>query len=210
MNSIVIAFTSLSMKVIEKAINTAMSYDVYLMQMSVFSKEEMTSGPDQSEMLIDYTALNYKRMKRLDKCIVLNEAHKQKIKKLDKKITWLVITEAWCGDAAQVIPVLNKIAESSDNIDLKLVYRDENEVLMDAFLTNGARSIPKLIALNEKREVLYTWGPRPSEATKMVVDFKSINGNLTPEFKIDLQKWYNNDKGTGIIVDQITMLNKIE
>ncbi len=105
---------------------------------------------------------------------------------------------------------MNKIAESTKNIDLKLVYRDENQALIDAFLTDGARSIPKLIALNEKNEVLYTWGPRPSEATKMVVDFKSINGNLTPEFKIDLQKWYNNDKGTGIIVDQITMLNKIE
>ncbi|MCR9183175.1 MAG: thioredoxin family protein [Flavobacteriaceae bacterium] len=210
MNSIVIAFTSLSMKVIEKALKSAMSYDAYFKQMSLFSEEERTSGSDQSDVLIDFTALNYKRMKRLDKSIVLNETHKRKIKKLDKKITWLVITEAWCGDAAQVIPVLNKIAEATDNIDLKLVYRDENEALMDAFLTNGARSIPKLIALNEKNEVLYTWGPRPSEATKMVVDFKSVNGNLTPEFKIDLQKWYNNDKGTGIIVDQITMLNKIE
>lgn len=210
MNSIVIAFTSLSEKIIEKALATAMPYEAYLKQMNFFSKEKATSGPDQSEILIDYTALNYKRMKRLDKSIELDNAHKQKINKLDKKITWLVITEAWCGDAAQVIPVLNKIAESTENIDLKLVYRDENKALIDAFLTDGARSIPKLIALNENNEVIYTWGPRPSEATKMVVDFKSINGNLTPEFKIDLQKWYNNDKGTGIIVDQITMLNKIE
>lgn len=210
MNSIVIAFTSLSEKVIEKALSSAMSYKVYLEQMNAFSIEEATSGPDQSEILIDYTGLNFKRMKRLDKSIELDNAHKQKINNLDKKITWLVITETWCGDAAQVIPVLNKIAECTDNIDLKLVYRDENEVLIDAFLTNGARSIPKLIALNEKNEVLYTWGPRPSEATRMVVDFKSINGNLTPEFKHDLQKWYNKDKGVGIIVDQIAMLNKIE
>lgn len=210
MNSIVIAFTSLSEKVIEKTLSSAMSYQAYFEQMNAFSIEKATSGPDQSEILIDYTALNFKRIKRLDKSIEINNAHTKKINKLDKKITWLIITEAWCGDAAQVIPVLNKIAGCTDNIDLKLVYRDENKVLMDAFLTDGARSIPKLIALNENNEVLYTWGPRPAEATKMAIDFKSINGNLTPEFKHDLQKWYNKDKGVSIIVDQIAMLNKIK
>ncbi|MEX2349619.1 MAG: thioredoxin family protein, partial [Flavobacteriaceae bacterium] len=129
--------------------------------------------------------------------------------KFQKNITWLVITEAWCGDAAQVLPVLNKVAETTPKIALKLVYRDENPELIEMFLTSGSRSIPKLIALDEHNQVLYTWGPRPTEAAKMVVDFKNLNGLLTPEFKQDLQLWYNKDKGLNIIADQLTLLDQL-
>jgi hypothetical protein len=123
-------------------------------------------------------------------------------------VTWLVLTESWCGDAAHVIPVINKIAELSDHIDLKLVYRDENEALMNAFLTNGSRSIPKLIMIDSHSgEVLDTFGPRPSEATQLVLDYKAKHGVLTPEFKEELQHWYNTDKGQNTIEDLIQLLN---
>ncbi len=108
----------------------------------------------------------------------------------------MVIAESWCGDAAHVLPALNKIAELNTHITYKVVLRDDNLELMDAFLTKGARSIPKLILIdNETSEVLNTYGPRPSEATTYVQRFIAKNGKLTPEFKEDLQHWYNNDKG---------------
>lgn len=193
---------------IENALNSAINYKVYSEQMTHFFESKSTSGADQSEGLIEYTALNYQRMKRLDKTIKVDDTQIKEFQKLNKEINWLIITEAWCGDAAQVIPVLNKMAEATKTIKIKLAYRDQHPQLMDMFLTNGARSIPKLIALDRNHNILYTWGPRPSEATKMVNDFKIKNGDLTPQFKQDLQIWYNKNKGQGVIHDQLLLLNK--
>ena len=134
-------------------------------------------------------------MKRLDKTIQLTEETIAKIKDVKEPQTWLVLTEGWCGDAAQNIPVIHKIAAENPNINFKLVLRDENLELMDAFLTNGGRSIPKLIVLNEEKEVINTWGPRPTTATQMVADYKAKNGSLDAEFKENLQVWYNKNKG---------------
>ncbi len=193
---------------IENVLNSAINYKVYSEQMTHFFESKSTSGADQSEGLIEYTALNYQRMKRLDKTIKVDDTQIKEFQKLNKEINWLIITEAWCGDAAQVIPVLNKMAEATKTIKIKLAYRDQHPQLMDMFLTNGARSIPKLIALDRNHNILYTWGPRPAEATKMVNDFKIKNGDLTPQFKQDLQIWYNKNKGQGVIHDQLLLLNK--
>ena len=70
---------------------------------------------------------------------------------------WLVLTEAWCGDAAQSLPIINKMAEVSDNITLRLILRDENLDVMDQFLQNGrSRSIPKLIC-HQRRYSRSAW-----------------------------------------------------
>lgn len=195
--------------IIEESLEKAVDYNTYFEQIKRFSELQKTSGLEQSQSRIEFTALNFQRMKRLNKTISINDDIKQFLEKFKKEQTWLVITEAWCGDSAQVTPVLNKIAELSPAIDLKFVYRDENPELMDAFLTNGGRSIPKLIALSRENEVLFTWGARPSVATQMVADFKQKHGSLTPEFKEELQNWYNKDKGLNIVEDLVGHLNQL-
>ena len=146
-------------------------------------------------------------MKRWDKTIKVSHEVVDKVVGFKHNVTWLVLTESWCGDAAHIIPVLHKIAELNKNIDLKLILRDENDALMSRFLTNGGRAIPKLIMIdNESGEVLNTYGPRPTEATQLVNEYKDLHGQLTPEFKEDLQHWYNKNKGQNIIDDLITLL----
>jgi hypothetical protein len=103
--------------------------------------------------------------------------------------------------------LLSKMANENENVDLKLVLRDENLELMDEFLTNGGRSIPKLIALDEEKNVLFTWGPRPSVATKMIADYKEANGVVDAKVKEDLQRWYNKDKGVNVQEDIISLLS---
>ena len=150
-------------------------------------------------------------MKRWDKTIKVSQDLQDRIAAFDEKITWLVITESWCGDAAHVLPVMNKITELNENIDFKVVLRDENEALMDQFLTNGSRSIPKLIMIDDKSgDVVNTYGPRPSAASKFVNDYKNTNGGLTPEFKEDLQRWYNFDKGQNTLEDLTQLLCELE
>ena len=119
-----------------------------------------------------------------------------------------MLTEGWCGDAAQNLPVINKMADLNENITLKIVLRDENLDLMDLFLTNGGRAIPKLIALDKDNNLLDTWGPRPAVATKMVADYKTKHGALDAQLKEDLQVWYNKDKGKSTQDDFIKLLQK--
>ena len=165
-----------------------------------------SSGAAQSEALLNYSTLNDKRMKRLDKTCKLTQQTIVALKNIDEPVTWLVLTEGWCGDAAQSLPIINKIASESTQITLKIILRDDHEELMNHFLTNGGKSIPKLIALNFDNEVLNTWGPRPSIATKMVKDYKEKYGQLDASFKQALQIWYNKDKGVNIQENILDML----
>jgi hypothetical protein len=141
-------------------------------------------------------------MRRLDKTIQISKSAQELFCHYEKKVTWLVMTESWCGDAAQSLPILNKIANIAPHLNLRIALRDEHVDLMKYFLTNGGMSIPKLIAIDDaSKVVLGEWGPRPSIATQMVVDYKAEHGILTPEFKQDLQIWYTNDKGVSIVED---------
>ncbi|RSK41823.1 thioredoxin family protein [Mangrovimonas spongiae] len=193
--------------IIENSLKTSMSYQEYINLVDNLTLTNSTTGPEKTETLVNYTALNQRRMSRWNKKLSLTESQKETVKAFNNQIIWLVLTESWCGDAAHVMPVINKVAELNDNINLRVVLRDENLELMDLFLTNGGRSIPKLIMLDAKsHDVIGTFGPRPSAATQMVNDYKETHGVLTAEFKEDLQLWYNKDKGQTIVKDLINLL----
>ena len=196
-------------KIIEKSLKTAISYSGYRSLVNNLLIKGKSTGTEQSEDLTNYSMLNDRRMKRLDKTIKISEETIQEFQKVKQPQTWLVLTEGWCGDAAQNLPILDKIASDTANIDLKIVLRDENLDLMDLFLTNGGRSIPKLIALDKDNNVLDFWGPRPTIATKMVADYKEKNGALDPQFKQDLQVWYNKDKGKSVQEDFVNLVAKL-
>ncbi|WP_298900728.1 thioredoxin family protein [uncultured Psychroserpens sp.] len=193
--------------IITESLKKGISYQDYRTLVHQYVEDGSTSGNEKTDALVNYTMLNDRRMKRWDKTVKVSEEIKERLVKFDGHVTWLVITESWCGDAAHVIPVLNKLADLSEGIDLKLVFRDENEELMDQFLTNGGRAIAKLIMIDHTtEEIVHTFGPRPSKATQLVNDYKEEHGTLTPEFKEDLQVWYNKDKGQNIISDIVALL----
>ncbi|MBT8222498.1 MAG: thioredoxin family protein [Eudoraea sp.] len=192
---------------IQKVVPQAMSYKAYRSLVEDLASAGDTTGEIISEALINYTQLNNRRMRRWDKTLKLNEAQIQEIQAFKGKVTWLVLTESWCGDAAPSLPVMNKIAELHSGITLRIVLRDEHLELMDHFLTAGTRSIPKLIMVDEDtHHVLGEWGSRPGKATAMVEAFKKEHGTLTAEFKEELQGWYNKDKGKDIIEDLLGLL----
>jgi len=196
--------------VIKDSLQGSMSYSTYRNLVKILVEEKSNSGIEKNEDLANYTVLNDKRMNRWDKTLKISAESQLKLSFFNSNITWLVITESWCGDAAHIVPVLYKIAEHI-NINFRVVLRDENLELMDMFLTNGARAVPKLIMIdNVSGEVLNTFGPRPSKATQMVLDYKAKHGVITPEFKEDLQLWYNKDKGQNIVNDITELLCKLE
>ncbi len=192
---------------VKMALKQAISYQDYRALTEQHALENTNSGAEVTEALANYTKLNHKRMKRLDKTLTLSEHTKAILSQYKKQLTWLVLTETWCGDAAQTLPVMHKFAQESAYIDLRIVMRDEHFELMDAFLYKGGRSIPKLIVYDKVNNVIIgDWGPRPMKATAMANAYKEAHGSLTPEFKTDLQTWYTTDKGQDTAKDLLKLL----
>jgi hypothetical protein len=186
----------------------AMSYNEYRDLIEELRADGKTTGPNHSEAMLNYTDLNRTRMNRLDKTARLTPETLEALEQLETPMTMLVLTEAWCGDAAQAIPVLQKMAEACSNLSLKLILRDEHLEIMDAFLTNGGRSIPKVIFMNdEDRSVSGTWGPRPAAVQQMVMANKAamqevsdteVKKGMQQQTAIAVQKWYAKDKTRSI------------
>lgn len=196
--------------IIKEGLQRSMSYTAYRSLVKRLVEDHSNSGLEKSENLAEYTKLNDRRMNRWDKTLKISEEVQTKLSQFDGNVTWLVITESWCGDAAHIVPVLYKIAEHI-NINFRVALRDENPELMDMFLSNGARAVPKLIMIdNVSGGLINTYGPRPSRATQMVLDYKAEHGTISPEFKEALQVWYNKDKGQNIVDDITKILCKLE
>ena len=179
-----------------QSLSHSFTYADYRNHVSKLLKEVLSTGHEQSKDLLHYSELNEVRMNRLEKTLKISVENIQKLRSLQKEYIWLVLAEGWCGDAAQILPVIHKMAELSDKIELRIVLRDENEALMNLFLTNGTKSIPKLIFIDKDTfEVLGHFGPRPQDAKKLMLDYKAEHGNIDEVAKTELQLWYLHDKG---------------
>lgn len=192
---------------IEYNLEESMSYEEYRSLVKDLLARGKSTGKSQTEDLLNYSKLNNSRMRRLDKTFKISEDTAENLRSITKNQIWIVLTEGWCGDAAHSLPVINKMVENSEGINLKILLRDENEELMNKFLTNGNKSIPKLIMLDaDTNELINSWGPRPTEAAEMVNKQMERHGILDADFKKDLQVWYNANKGTNIEEDILALL----
>ena len=154
-------------KINGKSINCSFTYQEYRNHIDNLFEQGKTTGENQSESMLHYTKMNIQRMKRWEKKFVIGKVLKTKLESLETPQTWVVLTEAWCGDAAQNMPLLHLAAEGSDKIDFKVLLRDENTEIMNDYLTNGGMSIPKLVIFEGENEI-GTWGPRPAPLQQMV------------------------------------------
>ena len=182
----------------KEILDNAFSYQEYREQTEDLLAQNKTTGNNQSEQLVGFTKLNVHRMNRLDKTIIINDGIANTLQNLTSNQIWVVIAEAWCGDCAQLIPYLEKLAlKSEGKITLRIIYRDENPQLMDAYMTDNTRSIPKLIALNpEDFKTVFIWGPRPKPAQAIMHNYKANKDSITWEqFELSLHTWYSVDKG---------------
>jgi hypothetical protein len=197
--------TAIHSNILAQAIN----YDAYLQLSALLVKEERTSGPNQSEAYVYYTKLNFQRMKRLNKTIEVPEHVIALLKEKAANWTWVILTEPWCGDAAQCVPVIEKLALSAGNIQTLYLLRDEHPEVMDAYLTNGGRSIPKLICLDKTGKELFTWGPRPAVIQEVMNRLKAEGISEIATIVEQIQKAYNEDKQAGIYSEFERLLKEL-
>ena len=192
-----------------KKIKKGFSYSQYLEMTRKLLDQGKTTCYNDSPSLVDYSRLNMHRMKRLDKTIKLEPETIQAFQKISKNMFWIILSEAWCGDAAQNIPIISKMADLSDHIELKILLRDENFDIMDNYLTGGARAIPRLICLKESDlKELWTWGPRPFPAQEMMRVHKTKPVDPKEVVLKNIQLWYAKDKGKTIQEEIIKLIKE--
>lgn len=173
-----------------------MSYADYRQLIDTLMEEGKVTGPHQSESMLKYTQLNVYRMQRLEKRYSPSAELVQSLKKVAEGHVALIISEGWCGDASQVLPVFEAAAQAA-GIATRYVLRDEHLALMDEHLTNGSRSIPIILLLNKQDfELVGSWGPRPKPAQKMMQDHLQASEPKPPKSEVakEIQLWYARDK----------------
>ena len=194
-------------KISSEYLAKALSYETYKQLITDLFARGQSTNPQPSEALTHYSQLNLQRMHRLDKTTEISPEIRQQLAQPVRPQTWLVLTEGWCGDAAQSIPVMEALARLNPDITLRYLLRDQNLELMDQHLTNGvSRSIPKLIAVdNATGEELFSWGPRPAALQELFYKMKA-DGMPFDNIKEELQRWYNKDKTQSIQQELATLV----
>lgn len=181
----------------------------YLTLIEKLLSENKTTGTNHSEFYLNYTKLNLQRMQRWLKTADLSSEVIEVISNIKTKQHWVILTEAWCGDAAHSLPIIYKMSALNPLIQFAWKLRDENEELMNKYLTNGGKSIPKLIVYDDKGNELFNWGPRPSALQETYLQLKK-EAKSFDDINLVLQKFYNDDKGKSVQKEIVTMLRKAQ
>ena len=192
--------------IIQKDIDKSMSFEEFYQLVEKLALTGGTTGEEITEEKIHYTKLNFARMKRIVKTTPITEEVSSSINCLNEKLTWVVLAESWCGDAAQNLPVFAKIAATNPAITLRIVLRDENPEVMNQYLTNGGKSIPKLICLDKNLKELGTWGPRPKYLQDWLYQEKKNPNINMDELKEQFQVWYTTDKGQTVQKEMVQLM----
>lgn len=189
------------------------TYDAYLDSFDRWVRQGESSSEHASHAYVEYTRLNWARTQRLHKTIQILPEINIAFERLSHSYSWIVLTEAWCGDSAQNLPVIAEIAKlHADKLKLFILLRDRNKELMSYYLTDGSQSIPKLIAIDDtiSKEV-FTWGPRPALAQEQFQEWKrNPSGRTWSEFELQLHTWYAKDKTTSIQREILNLISELE
>ena len=187
---------SLSHPVTSVIFEKGLTYKDFVAFTDQLVSENRTTGANQSEAYLEYTRMCLQRMNRWDKTAKVSLEMQALVESIHEPQLWLMITEAWCGDGSQSIPYIAKLAELNRKIELRIIMRDEYPEVMDAYLTNGARSIPKLVAFSEDLKCeLFTWGPKPKYLMDLYKEYRQDSkGKSYQEFLEEVYLWYARNK----------------
>ena len=192
-------------------LQAAHSYASYRQLIDGLLTQNLTTGPQQSAKLTEYTRLNVQRMQRIDKMVRVLPELQTALANLRQNYVGLVITEGWCGDAAQIVPVLEAVAQASaGKLSTRYLLRDDNLDLMDQYLTNGTRSIPKLIVLRaDTLTEVVSWGPRPAPAQELLLGLKA-QGATHEEYAEKIHGWYAQNKTLATQQELLALIQGLE
>ncbi|MCJ8163307.1 thioredoxin family protein [Pontibacter sp. E15-1] len=187
-----------------------LTYKAYKTLTEELTGNQSTTGNEQTKQKIAFTKLNQQRMKRVEKQFSLLPTLGSLLQQHQPNWSWLVLVEAWCGDGAQLLPAIAGIAAEAPSVALTVLLRDENPALMNTCLTNGSRSIPKLICVDgETGERVFTWGPCPVAIQEKVLQYKASNPAADHDTLVQqVQLWYAKDRSQSLQQDLLKLVQE--
>jgi len=180
---------------LERRPHNGLTYEQYLDSMRAYTE---TADPDsldgEGRQRMEYTKLNLHRSLRIERTYKVPETLCTLLARITEPQLWMVLTESWCGDSSQSLPMIAKYAQCADTVTLRILPRDENLDIMENYLTDGTRSIPILVIFDTDGTELVIWGPRPQPAAELFAQQKA-RGLTKEEIIESLQLWYGRDRG---------------
>ena len=174
----------------------------------LFEKGMSTTGTDDPEKLKP-VKINIARMNRIDKTYQPSDSVKAIVRRL-QPMRWLVISEGWCGDSAQLVPVFAKLAALNPSVKMEIILRDQHPDVMDKHLTDGKRSIPKFVFKRiSDGAILAEWGARPKPLQDLVVKWLAEPGLGKEAREERIHSWYAQDKALSVEHELIRLFEGI-
>lgn len=205
-DGIIILFLPNMFEFTKEKINGYLSIEDYHEYFENITKKEILEAPYNVEAYLMYTQANLKRSTKIRTKVNLDKKLYNELNEGIAGWTWILITEPWCGDASFTQAIIEAICLAG-NIDLKIALRDKERDLMDAFLTNGNRSIPKLVVIDENFKEIFQWGPRPQELEEKVQNLLSSGGSKEEKLKLAHQ-WYNKYASVAVQQELLALIKK--
>ncbi|WP_207436025.1 thioredoxin family protein [Sabulibacter ruber] len=168
-------------------------YSAYFKDIMERAAAEQQPPYDNPDYLA-YTKLNWSRMNRWFKTGELSKEFLEVVARIDRPQDWIVITEPWCGDAAHNLPFLEMAARENPLISISYELRDMAPFRIEQYLTNGTRSIPKVVIRDREGNDLGTWGPRPANCQRVYAELQREKAPFE-KVKVEIQNWYNANRG---------------
>jgi len=194
---------------VDSIIKSGLTYQEYIQNtIEEVANAEPEKLDEQEAEKYTNKKLNLHRVARIEKTYKVNDELAAEISKITEPQTWMVLTESWCGDSAQIIPHIYVMTKDNPNITLKMVLRDSNPDIMDQFLTNGTKSIPVIAGFDNIGNELFRWGPRPKAAVELVKELKA-QGLEKHAWLEKLHLWYGRNRGQEIEKEFIDVIKGI-
>jgi hypothetical protein len=180
---------------LERVLRDGLTYDAYRELLARAAETARPEGLQGQELeRARYLPLNLRRSLRNEKTFAVSGELASAVAAIRAPQLWMVLTEPWCGDSAQNLPLIARVSQLSPQIDVRILLRDANLDLMDRYLTGGKQAIPKLVAFDTGGRELFVWGPRPRGAARLY-DQEKQAGRTKEEIGEKLHLWYARDRG---------------
>ncbi len=193
----------------QKQIDDALSYTEFRAHTEKILTSDNKPAPYNKEAYVQYTEVNHQRTEKLLRNIQIDKKLYNALNEGINDWTWVLINEPWCSDGSFSQPVIEAMAlASGGNINFKIILRDSNLDIMNAYLTNGGQAIPKMVCLDKNLNELGTWGPRPQELQEAFLEWKKDDSfDLNEKIK-KVNRWYLKDKGQTIQKEFIDLIKE--
>ena len=174
------------------AVRNGLDYEDYMVQWTEKNELPMRGLDPVQRRTRFYSRYNMERQERVENLWAASKSFARAVMSVPGPSDWLFITDDWCVDSAYSLPLVRWGSQQRDDITLRILLKDDHMDIMDRFLTNGKRSIPKFVGLDPEGRDLFNWGPQPTairDIRQRLMD-DGAEGRIVSSTTVD---WYAED-----------------